>query len=67
MTSLWTRFIDDDNVEARGTRIEILDHSGKWHHPNRDSAAALRHFPRGFGSQQRNTYPVAFANPPNCI
>jgi len=34
-----TRFIDDDNVEARGTRIEILDHSGKWHHPNRDSAA----------------------------
>src|SRR5712664_422403 len=60
-------FVDDDHVETSGARVEIFDHAGKRHHPDRNGAAAFGHFPGGFSTQERNANAVAFADAANGV
>jgi hypothetical protein len=55
-------FVDDDHVETRDAGVEILDYPGVRHDPDGNCAAALGHFSGGFGSQERNTNAVTFAD-----
>src|SRR6266581_2159063 len=59
--------VDDDHIEARDARIEVFDHAGKRHDPNRHGAAALGHFSGGFRAQQGNANAVALADPANGV
>src|SRR5579862_9236145 len=60
-------FIDNDDVEARAPRIKVFDHARKRHDPYGDGSAALAHFSRRLGSQQRNTDSVSLADATNSV
>ena len=45
------RFVDDDDVEPGGTRIELLNHAGEWHDPHGHGIAALVHQASGFDAK----------------
>src|SRR5260370_23241072 len=60
-------FINDDDVEASGARVEVLDHAGKRHYTDGNGAAAFGHCPGGFGTQERNADAVAFADAANGV
>src|SRR5882672_7226556 len=60
-------FVDDDDVKARDARVEIFNDAGKRHHPDGNGAAAFGHFSGRFGTQERNTNAVAFADAANGV
>src|SRR5690348_4543303 len=60
-------FVNDDDVETRVARIEILYDPRKRHDPDGHSTAALGHFSSRFGAQQPDANAVAFANPADGI
>src|SRR5713101_6486296 len=60
-------FVNDDDVESSGARVEVFDYAGKRHHPDGDGAATFGHFPGRFGTQERNSNAVAFADAANRV
>src|SRR5258708_25876137 len=58
-------FVNNDDVEAGGARIEVFDYARKRHDPDRNRAAAFGHFPGGFGAKESNTDAVTFAEAAN--
>src|SRR5258708_7547359 len=60
-------FVNDDDVEAGGARIEVFDYARKRHDPDRNRAAAFGHFPGGFGAKESNTDAVTFADAANGV
>src|SRR5258708_33476924 len=59
--------VNDDDVKARDTRVEIFNDAGKRHHPDGNRAAAFGHFSGRLGTQERNTNAVAFADAANGV
>ena len=60
-------FIDDDDIEARGARVKVFDHSRKRHDPYGDGPAAFAHFSRRLGTQKRNADSVTLADAANGV
>ena len=60
-------FVNDDDVESRGARIEVFDHAGQRHDPYGNGAAAFGHFPGGFGAQESYADAVTFADTANGV
>src|SRR3989442_13083051 len=60
-------FVNDDDVESRGARIEVFDHAGQRHDPYGNGTAAFGHFPGCFGAQEINTDAVALADTANGV
>src|SRR5260370_5907895 len=60
-------FVNNDDVEAGGARIEVFDYARKRHDPDRNRAAAFGHFPGGFGAKESNTDAVTFADAANGV
>src|SRR5260370_33582593 len=50
-------FVNNDDVEAGGARIEVFDYARKRHDPDRNRAASFGHFPGGFGGKETTPDP----------